>query len=73
MRNLFHHLSKRLSDNSITFAAEAAVITVELDYYQHMDPEQYGEVVYSEATEHISISAGHQTIVVLREMKGSTS
>ena len=37
-------LSKRLSDDSSIFAAEAKTITLALDYYRHMDPVKHGVV-----------------------------
>ena len=40
-------LSKRLPDNSTIFAAEATVITLALDYYEHMEPVRHDVVVYS--------------------------
>ena len=41
-------LSKRLSDNSTIFAAEATAINLALNYYQHMGPVHHDVVVYSE-------------------------
>ena len=42
-------LSKRLPDNSTIFAAEATVISLALNYYQHMGPVHHDVVVYSDS------------------------
>ena len=42
-------LSKRLPNNSTTFAAEATAITLALNCYQHMDPVQHNVVIYSDS------------------------
>ena len=42
-------LSKRLTDNSTIFAAEATAITLALDYYKHMEPVRRDVVVYSDS------------------------
>ena len=42
-----HQLSKRLSDNSTIFAAEATAISLALNYYQHMGPVHHDVVVGS--------------------------
>ena len=39
------HLSKRWPDNSTIFAAEATVITLALNYYQHMGPVHHDVIV----------------------------
>ena len=40
-------LSKRLSDNSTIFAAEATAITLALNYYRYMGPVHHVVVAYS--------------------------
>ena len=40
------HLTKRLSDNSTIFAAEATAITLALNHYRHMGPVHHVIVVY---------------------------
>ena len=42
-------LSKRLSDNSTIFAAEATAINLALNYYQHMGPVHHEVIVYSDS------------------------
>ena len=43
------HLSKRMTDNSTIFAAEATTITLALDYYRHMDPVHHDVAVYTDS------------------------
>ena len=45
----FRCLFKRLSNNNTIFAAEAAAITLALDYYQRMEPVRHDAVVYSDS------------------------
>ena len=42
-------LSKRLPDNSTSFATEATVITMSVNYFRHMDPVKHDVVVYSDS------------------------
>ena len=56
-----HQLSKRLSNNSTIFAAEATAITLALDYYQYMDPVQHDVVVYSDSMSCLQAIEGEDT------------
>ena len=44
-----HQLSKRLPDNSTIFAAKGTVISLALNYYQHMGPVHHDVVVHSDS------------------------
>ena len=54
-------LSKRLSDNSTIFAAEATAISLALNYYQHMDPVHHDVVVYSDSMSCLQAIEGEDT------------
>ena len=54
-------LSKRLSDNSIIFAAEATAISLALNYYQHMGPVHHDVVVYSDSMSCLQAIEGEDT------------
>ena len=55
------HLTKRLPDNSTIFAAEAAAITLALNYYQHMGPVQHDVIVYSDSMSCLQAIEGEDT------------
>ena len=54
-------LSKRLSDNSTIFAAEATAISLALNYYQHMGPVHHDVVVYSDSMSYLQAIEGEDT------------
>ena len=54
-------LSKRLPDNSTTFAAEARAIALALDYYRHMDPVKHDVVFYSDLMSCLQAIEGEDT------------
>ena len=55
-------LSKRLSDNSTIFAAEATYITLVLNYYRHMGPPVHHDVVvYSDSLSCLQAIEGEDT------------
>ena len=54
-------LSKRLSDNSTIFAAEATAITLALNYYRHTGPVHYDVVVYSDSMSCLQAIEGEDT------------
>ena len=54
-------LSKRLPDNSTSFAAEATAITLALDYYRHMEPVRHDVVVYSDSMSCLQAIEGEDT------------
>ena len=56
-----HQLSKRLPDNSTIFAAEATVISLALNYYQHMGPVQHDVVVYFDSMSCLQAIEGEDT------------
>ena len=56
-----HQLSKRLPDNSTTFAAEATAISLALNYYQHMGPVHHDVVVYSDSMSCLQAIEGKDT------------
>ena len=56
-----HHLSKRLPDNSIIFAAEATAISLALNYYQHMGPVHHDVVAYSDSMSCLQAIEGEDT------------
>ena len=55
------HLSKRLSDNSTIFAAEATATSLALNYYQHMGPVHHDVVVYSDSMSCLQAIEGEDT------------
>ena len=54
-------LSKRLPNNNTIFAAEATAITLALNYYRHMDPEQQDVVIYSDSISCLQAIEGEDT------------
>ena len=54
-------LSKRLPDNSTIFPAEATVISLALNYYQHMGPVHHDVVVYSDSMSCLQTIEGEDT------------
>ena len=54
-------MSKRLPDNSTIFAAEATVISLALNYYQHMGPVHHDVVVYSDSMSCLQAIEGEDT------------
>ena len=54
-------LSKRLPDGSTIFAAEATVISVALNYYQHMGPVHQDVMVYSDVMSCLQAIEGEDT------------
>ena len=54
-------LSKRLTDNSTIFAAEATAISLALNYYQHMGPIHHDVVVYSDSMSCLQAIEGEDT------------
>ena len=54
-------LSKRLPDNSTIFAAETTVISLALNYYQHMGPVHHDVVVYSDSMSCLQAIEGEDT------------
>ena len=55
------HLSKRMTDNSTIFAAEATAITLALEYYLHMDPVHHDVVVYTDSMSCLQAIEGEDT------------
>ena len=49
VRKLAANCPKTLSDNSVILAAEAAAISLALNFYQHMDPVHHDVMIYSDS------------------------
>ena len=55
------HMSKRLSDNSTIFAAEATAISLTLNYYRHMGLVHHDVAVYSDSISSLQALEGEDT------------
>ena len=55
------HLTKRLSDNTTIFAAEATAITLALNHYRHMGPVHHVIVVYFDSVSCLQVIEAKDT------------